>query len=76
MKYPTQIGEIEKSFIAEDMVKIVVLKGCSKTIGIGDEAECQKCKNRYEVGVDTLGVFFHSTAPNDQVHVFSLGGGK
>jgi hypothetical protein len=76
MKYPTQIGEIEKSFIAKDMVKIVILKGCSKTIGIGDETEYQKCKNRYEVGVYTPGVFFHSTAPNEQARAFSLGGGK
>ena len=39
------IGEINEGFISQDMERIVVLKGCSKTIGIGDEAKGQKCKD-------------------------------
>ena len=45
MEYSAQIGEIKKGFISQDMEKIVVLKGRSETVGIGDETEGQKCKD-------------------------------
>ena len=39
------IGEINEGLIVQDMKSIVVLKGCSKTVGIGNETEGQKCKD-------------------------------
>lgn len=57
------IGEINEGFISQDMEPIVVLKGCSKTIGIGDETEGQKCKDIEEVRNGDSGNFLHSSAP-------------
>jgi hypothetical protein len=49
--------------IAQDVERIVVLKGCSKTIGIGDETEGQKCKDIEEVRIDESGDFSHFSVP-------------
>ena len=76
MEYSAQISEINKGFISQDMEKIVVLKGRSETVGIGDKAEGEKCEDRDEAGIDTLADFLHSTVPNDQAHAFSLWDGK
>ena len=51
------IGEVNEGLIVQDVKRIVVLKGCSKTVGIGDEAEGQKCKDIEEVRIDNSGFF-------------------
>ena len=57
------IGEINEGLIIQDVERIIVLKGCSKTIGIGDETKGQKCKDIEEVRIDNSGCFLHSSTP-------------
>ena len=59
-------------------MKIVVLKDYIKTIGIGDEAEGQKCENGQEVGIDSSGNFLHNSAPtiNSTLLFFGVGSNK
>ena len=45
MEDSAHIGEIKEGLIVQDMERIVVLKGCSKTVGIGNETEGKKCKD-------------------------------
>ena len=63
MVYSAHIGEINEGFISQDMEGIVVLKGCSKTVEIGDETEGQKCKDIEEIRIDDSGNFSHYSAP-------------
>ena len=67
------IGEINEGFISQDMERIVVLKGCSKTVGIGDETEGQKCKDIEEVRIDDSGNFLHSSVPTIKLKLSVLG---